>query len=35
MTEQEKTQIRLAPFDKGGSDSWVSIFIINWCHNVA
>jgi len=35
MTEQEKIQIPLTPFSKGGSDSWVSIFTINWCHNVA
>jgi hypothetical protein len=35
MTEQEKIQIPLTPFSKGGNDSWVSIFIINWYHNVA
>ena len=35
MTEQEKIQIPLTPFSKGGNDSWVSIFIINWCHNLA
>jgi len=35
MTEQENIQIPLAPFAKGGNDSWVSTFILIWCHNVA
>ena len=30
MTEQEKTQIPLTPFAKGGNDSWIPIFIIIW-----
>ena len=30
MTEQEKIQIPLTPFAKGGNDSWVTIFIIIW-----
>ena len=32
MTEQEKIQIPLTPFAKGGNDSWVSIFILIWYH---
>jgi hypothetical protein len=31
MTEQEKIQIPLTPFAKGGNDSWVSISILIRC----